>query len=63
MVLKSIRLLLTVSVEGDDEPAHDFARRAIAAVRDALKVGRGRHPDLTIHVVRAVEEPEQDRRD
>ena len=28
---KSIQLLLTVGVEGEDEAAHDFARRAIAA--------------------------------
>lgn len=55
---KAIQLLLTVSVEGDDEPGHDFARRAIAAVRDAMKVGRSRHPDLTITVHRAVEATE-----
>jgi hypothetical protein len=55
---KAIQLLLTVSVEGDDEPGHDFSRRAIAAVRDAVKVGRSRHPDLTITVQKAVEEPE-----
>jgi hypothetical protein len=56
---KAIQLLLTVSVEGDDEPSHDFPRRAIAAVRDAIKVGRSRHPDLTITVQKAVEGPEQ----
>ncbi len=55
---KAIQLLLTVSVEGEDEPGHDFARRAIAAVRDAMKVGRSRHPDLTITVHKAVEAPE-----
>jgi hypothetical protein len=55
---KSIQLLLTIGVEGEDEQAHDFARRAIAAVRDAVKVGRSRHPDLTITVHKAVEDPE-----
>jgi hypothetical protein len=55
---KAIQLVLTIAVEGEDEPAHDFPRRAIAAVRDALKVGRSRHPDLTISVLKAVEEPE-----
>jgi hypothetical protein len=55
---KSIQLRVTVGVEGDDEPAHDFARRAIAAVRDAVKVGRARHPDLTITVHKAIEDPE-----
>jgi len=56
---KTIQLLLTVGVEGEDEPTHDFPRRAIAAVRDALKVGRSRHPDLTITVLKAVEEREE----
>ncbi len=49
---KAVQLRLTVSVEGDDEAAHDFPRRAIAAVRDAIKVGRARHPDLEIRVDR-----------
>jgi hypothetical protein len=56
---KSIELLLTIEVEGEGEPAHDFPRRAIAAVRDAVKVGRARHPDLTISVLRAIEVPAQ----
>jgi hypothetical protein len=55
---KSVQLLVTIGVEGEDEQAHDFARRAIAAVRDAVKVGRSRHPDLTITVHKAVEDPE-----
>ena len=54
---KAIQLLLIISVEGDDEPGHDFGRRAIAAVRDAVKVGRSRHPDLTITVQKAIEDP------
>jgi hypothetical protein len=52
---KAIVLLVTVSVEADDEPTHDFPRRATAAVRDAIKVGRSRHPDLTIMVDKIVE--------
>ena len=47
---KAIQLSMDVEVEGDDEPQHDFARRAIQAVRDAVKVGRSRYPDLTITV-------------
>lgn len=54
---KAIQLLVTVAVEGEDEPAHDFPRRAMAAVRDAVKVGRARHPDLTISVHKVVEDP------
>ena len=51
---KVVQLHLTVAVEGEDEPAHDFPRRAIAAVRDAMKVGRSRYPDLTITVEKIV---------
>jgi hypothetical protein len=54
---KAIQLLVTIAVEGEDEPAHDFPRRAMAAVRDAVKVGRARHPDLTISVHKVVEDP------
>jgi hypothetical protein len=53
---KAIQLTVTVEVEGDDEPAHDFGRRAISAVRDCVKVGRARHPDLTITVHKVVED-------
>jgi hypothetical protein len=53
---KVIQLLMAVEVEGDDEPAHDFARRAISAVRDAMKVGRSRYPDLTMTVHKIVED-------
>jgi hypothetical protein len=47
---KAIQLMMDVEVEGDDEPQRDFTRRAIQAVRDAVKVGRSRYPDLTITV-------------
>jgi hypothetical protein len=58
-MLKAVQLLMTVTVEGDDEPAHDFPRRAMAAVRDAIKVGRARHPGLLITVNKI--EPESTR--
>lgn len=53
---KSIQLSVTIAVEGEDEPAHDFGRRAIAAVRDAIKVGRARHSDLTMNVTKVTED-------
>jgi hypothetical protein len=52
---KSVELLVTVLVEADDDDRQDFGRRAISAVRDALKVGRARHPDLAMTVERIVE--------
>lgn len=53
---KAIQLLVAVAVEGEDEPAHDFPRRAMAAVRDAVKAGRSRYPDLTITVHKIIED-------
>jgi hypothetical protein len=53
---KVIQLLMAVEVEGEDEAAHDFTRRAISAVRDAMKVGRSRYPDLTITVHKIIED-------
>lgn len=47
---KSVELDVTILVEADDEDRQDFARRAISAVRDAVKVGRARHTDLSITV-------------
>jgi hypothetical protein len=52
---KSVELLVTVLVEADDDDRQDFGRRAISTVRDALKIGRARHPDLSMTVERIVE--------
>jgi hypothetical protein len=54
---KRVQLLVAIEVEGEDEPSHDFPRRAISAVRDAIKVGRARHPTLTITVHKVIEDP------
>lgn len=52
---KSVELLVTVLVEADDDDRQDFGRRAISAVRDALKIGRARHPHVSMTVERIVE--------
>jgi len=56
---KTAELVVTVMVEADDELADDFPRRAMSAVRDCIKVGRARHPELTITVQRVVEEKKE----
>jgi hypothetical protein len=47
---KSVRLKLSLVVEGDDEPAHDFASSSADAVRDIIGAGRWRHPSLKVTV-------------
>ena len=47
---KAIRLKVTLEIQGDDVPAHDFAKATIQAVRDMLAAGHWRHPKLTVNV-------------
>ncbi len=51
-----MQLAVTVWVEADDNLPDDFPRRAMSAVRDCIKVGRSRHPELTITVQKVVED-------
>ena len=55
---KTAELLVTVLIEADDQLTDDFPRRAMSAVRDCIKVGRARHPELTITVQRVIDAKE-----
>jgi hypothetical protein len=52
---KAVMLDVRLWVEGEAEPASDFAAAAAAAVRDILKHGADAHPEVTVKV-RAVKE-------
>jgi hypothetical protein len=52
---KGIRITVRLWVEGEDEPAHDFAASTIKAVREMLAAGQSLHPGLQV-TVRKVEE-------
>lgn len=47
---KSINLKVEIHIEGEDEPAHDFAQAATRAVEDILAAGRWRHPTLKVSI-------------
>jgi hypothetical protein len=47
---KAILLHVTLSIEGNDAPAHDFSKSTIEAVRDIIAVGSSRHPELTVTI-------------
>lgn len=47
---KAISLVVQLWIEGEDEPAHDFAQTAIQAVRDMLDAGAVKHQNLTVSV-------------
>jgi hypothetical protein len=52
---KGIRLSIKLWIEGEDEPAHNFAESTIQAVQEMLATGQALHPDLQV-VVRTIEE-------
>ena len=53
---KAILLDLRVWIEGEDEPAHDWAKFTTDAVKEMLLAGaEARHPGLTVKVRRVRE--------
>jgi hypothetical protein len=52
---KGIRLTVKLWVEGEDEPAHNFAESTIKAVQEMLAAGKSVHPDLKF-TIRKIEE-------
>lgn len=47
---KAIALTVRLWIEGEDEPAHDFARSTIAAVREMIETGSAKHPGLAVTI-------------
>lgn len=47
---KAISLDVRLYIEGEDEPAHDFAQSTTQAVRDILEAGGAKYPDLAIKI-------------
>jgi hypothetical protein len=52
---KAISLDVRLWIEGEDEPAHDFAQSTTQAVRDILQAGAGKYPALAI-TIRSIKE-------
>ena len=52
---KAIQLEVRLWIEGEDEPAHDWAKRATKAVREIIAAGAKNHPELDVKV-RAIRE-------
>ena len=52
--------MVTLSVAGEDEPAHDFAASATKAVRDIVSAGRAARPELKVTIKRVVERNDDD---
>ena len=47
---KAIFLDIRLSIEGDDDPAHDFAQSTTQAVRDIIESGAGKYPGFSMKI-------------
>ncbi len=52
---KNIRLSIKLWIEGEDEPAHNFAEYTIKAVQEMLAAGQATYPGLKV-TIRKIEE-------
>ena len=57
---KAIQLKIKVWIEGEDEPAHDFAKLTMQAMHDIINTGRTRYPKLACTVKEIVEDTDWD---
>ena len=52
---KGIRIYVKLWIEGEDEPAHNFAEYTIEAVQEMLAAGQSVYPGLQV-TIRKIEE-------
>ena len=52
---KGIRIYVKLWIEGEDEPAHNFAEYTINAVQEMLVAGQSVYPELEV-TIRKIEE-------
>lgn len=60
---KAIQLEVRLWIEGEDEPAHDFAQSTIQAVKEMLAAGESSHPELKVTIKKIVEDTNYDAED
>jgi hypothetical protein len=52
---KGVELRVTLYIEGEDAPAHDFSKSAAEAVRDIITAGSAKHPELKVTIKKIAE--------
>ena len=57
---KAIQLKVKLLIEGEDEPAHDFAKYTSEAVQDMISAGRWRHPHLRVTIKKIAEDEDEE---
>lgn len=53
---KAITLKLILWIEGEDEPAHNFAESTVQAVKEIIEAGSPKHPELKVTVKKVSEQ-------
>ncbi|HEV7858916.1 MAG TPA: hypothetical protein VGO91_09830 [Pyrinomonadaceae bacterium] len=53
---KAIQLKVILWIEGEDEPAHDFAASTTQAVKEIVEAGSAKHPELKVTVKKITEQ-------
>ena len=52
---KGVELRVTLYIEGEDAPAHDFSKSSAEAVRDIITAGSAKHPELKVTIKKIAE--------
>ena len=52
---KGIQLHVTLYIESEDAPSHDFNKSTTDAVRDIITAGSAKHPELTVTIKKIAE--------
>ncbi len=60
---KAIQLRVMLWIEGEDEPAHDFAHSTIQAVREIIAAGSQIYPGLEVRIKKISEDTDFDDED
>ncbi len=47
---KAILLTVSLWIEGEDEPVHNWATTAVRAVREIIAAGKYTHPELEVSI-------------
>lgn len=57
---KAISLKVSLWIEGEDEPAHNFAESTKKAVEEIIQKGSSIHPELKVKIKRINERNDED---
>ncbi len=60
LMKKAIRLKATITLEGMDEPAHNFAQSSTQALQEIIAAGQARYPNLSLKIEKIEEDSGED---